>query len=275
MAKAKLLRQYLEDYNRKVLGANEEYQGRYDAYKSKVEAYNAAGADYEAFYNRVRNSQDTGVLEYEPGVWAQVGGHEGELAFSNRDKKGNPYDSGGLYSSVDELNAQATTNSGLMGENGPIFMGVQTAYVRNPDGTVSKYVPQQTPISYVDANGNPVDPNFMGENGTSGLTQVGGNYQYVNQGNFRVLAPPSAEGIVEPEAAQEVRAPNLTQSDIRELRNPSQDAAGVQAGINKGLIVKSELADNERSKVSAFADPEDPNNLKDAGILARVLGGQL
>lgn len=79
----------------------------------------------------------------------------------------------------------------------------------------------------------------------------------------------------EPTPPDMPRAPNLTNSNMRELANPSQDMAGMQQSENRGIIAKSELPGMGDSKNSAFSDPEDPNNLKGAGILARVIGGQL
>lgn len=75
---------------------------------------------------------------------------------------------------------------------------------------------------------------------------------------------------------QEVKEPSLTRSNIKELQSPSSDQAGTALQQAYGLQAKSALAgDVDNSKVSAFADPEDPNNLAERGILARTLAGQL
>jgi hypothetical protein len=288
MAKAKLLRQYLEDYNRKAGAANEEYQQRYDAYKGQVDAYNAAGEEYQAWVNQIKYGQSTGLSKTEEGLYAQLGSHDGDFAWSNRNKQGKPYDARALYGSMAELEA---LGPGQMGQDygseyGPSWVPNE-GWVRNADGTATKYTGSGEVVKL-----NPGDsgyaeplPDYTGNGNSSGWRLPDGTVVYQDpnvQTRASWVAGPTLRVVefnnpqpTEPVASEEIRAPNLTQSDIRELRNPSQDAAGVQAGINKGLIVKSELADNERSKVSAFADPEDPNNLKDAGILARVLGGQL
>lgn len=74
----------------------------------------------------------------------------------------------------------------------------------------------------------------------------------------------------------EPKQPNLTVSNINELKSPSSDQAGLALQAAVGLQGKSQLAgDVANSKVSAFADPEDPNNLAERGILARTLAGQL
>ena len=74
----------------------------------------------------------------------------------------------------------------------------------------------------------------------------------------------------------EPQLPNLTQSNIKELESPSADPAGLALQAAVGLQGKSQLAGEvANSKVSAFADPEDPDNMASRGILARTLAGQL
>ena len=60
-----------------------------------------------------------------------------------------------------------------------------------------------------------------------------------------------------------VRAPNLTQKEV---------------GILEGKISEdsyADLAKEDISPTSAFADPEDPYNLKDAGVLTRAIAGKI
>ena len=60
-----------------------------------------------------------------------------------------------------------------------------------------------------------------------------------------------------------VRPPNLTQKEI---------------GILEGKISEdsyADLAKEDTSPTSAFADPEDPYNLKDAGVLTRAIAGKI
>lgn len=74
----------------------------------------------------------------------------------------------------------------------------------------------------------------------------------------------------------EPKQPNLTVSNINELKSPSSDQAGLALQAAVGLQGKSQLAgDVANSNVSAFADPEDPNDMASRGILARTLAGQL
>lgn len=71
--------------------------------------------------------------------------------------------------------------------------------------------------------------------------------------------------------------PSFTNNDIRAMANPGTDPAGVVRDNNKGYSGNSEIAamNDTPMRNSAFADPEDPQGLKERGILARTLGGQL
>lgn len=77
------------------------------------------------------------------------------------------------------------------------------------------------------------------------------------------------------------RLPSLTERDYAEIANPSTDQAGVAIANAKGYTGNSPLVAENQSAArmspfqSAFNDPQDPQNLKSRGILARTLGGQL
>lgn len=73
------------------------------------------------------------------------------------------------------------------------------------------------------------------------------------------------------------KAPNLTNNDIKAMGNPGTDPAGVVRANNVGYTGNSEISalNSGAMRNSAFNSPEDPNNLKERGILARVMGGQL
>lgn len=82
----------------------------------------------------------------------------------------------------------------------------------------------------------------------------------------------------EPTPPSDVKKPNLTQNDIEEIRNPGLDPSQLAMRAAQGYIGKSALAgDTPASRNSAFANlsGDDPNNLHDAGILARTIAGQL
>ena len=121
-----------------------------------------------------------------------------------------------------------------------------TVYGRDSEGNVAKYTVEPYPDE---------------------ITVSG--YRWVKQGENLPMVP----DVPQVNAPQQ---PNLTQSNLKELKNPGYDPAGVVAMGNYGIEAKSQLAGEvANSKVSAFADPEDPNNIASRGILARTLAGQL
>lgn len=127
------------------------------------------------------------------------------------------------------------------------MMGGITIYAKDAEGNVAGYNIQPYPPKETTVSG----------------------YRWVKQGENLPIIP--NEPVV-----QEVKEPNLTVSNINELKSPSSDQARLALQQAYGLQAKSALAgDVDNSKVSAFADPEDPNNLAERGILARTLAGQL
>ena len=156
----------------------------------------------------------------------------------NADVMAHPYD------------ASPGLSSGRFGRPGYI-MG------RQPDQTVQATDPD-TGQPAVDINGNPLM-----------TTQVGRN----------IYADKPSEVVVGEAPAQTVapRSPNLTNNDYKALANPGTDPAGVVRDNNKGYTGNSTIAalNDTPMRNSAFSDPEDPQGLKERGILARTLGGQL
>ena len=133
------------------------------------------------------------------------------------------------------------------------IMGGLPKYGRDAEGNVGKYVMQPYTKTVI---------------GPPGEETVSG-YRWVKKGGNLAMMPDTPEVDVP-------QQPNLTQSNIKELQNPSYDPAGVVAQGNYGINAKSQLAGEvANSKVSAFADPEDPNDIASRGILARTLAGQL
>ena len=231
MARVKLLRQSLEDYNKKLgvtntqtEAANAAYQQAYDTYSGQTDAYNT---QIEAF-----NAEMAGL---DPGDVFQD--ETGQL--------------------------KTLTTKGQIVAYQPFQMGqvLSAPYQGKDGGWYYDNTTVTSPAEY-DSEGRLLSPEVTAK------TPIKINLEGVHPG-----AGPTAPA--EPTAPEAPRAPNLTQSDLRELRSPSLDQAGMQMTANKGIIGKSELTGMEQSKISAFSDPEDPNNLKEAGILARTLGGQL
>ena len=82
----------------------------------------------------------------------------------------------------------------------------------------------------------------------------------------------------EPAPPAEVREPNLTQNDVKEMQNPGQNQAELAMSAARGYIGKSQLAsENDQSRNSAFANlaGDDPAGLKEKGTLARAIAGQI
>lgn len=162
--------------------------------------------------------------------------------------------------------------------------------IRNPDGTVqivggatetgdlqllNTKVAAQPPTKKGDFGGLSTGTKMYALDGSGNVRQYwmdiapgGGTKIYSSKATTPFM--PDRPELVEP------KQPNLTVSNINELKSPSSDQAGLALQAAVGLEGKSQLAgDVANSKVSAFADPEDPNNLAERGILARTLAGQL
>lgn len=90
-------------------------------------------------------------------------------------------------------------------------------------------------------------------------------------------SPTTLANPVAPTQAVAPPEPNFTNNDIKAMANPGTDPAGVVRANNVGYTGNSNVAamNSGAMRNSAFADPQDPNGLKERGILARVMGGQL
>lgn len=162
--------------------------------------------------------------------------------------------------------------------------------IRNPDGTVqivggatetgdlqllNTKVASSPPKSKGDFGGLATGTKMYASDGSGNVRQYwmdiapgGGTKIYSSKATTPFM--PDRPELVEP------KQPNLTVSNINELKSPSSDQAGLALQAAVGLQGKSQLAgDVANSKVSAFADPEDPNDMASRGILARTLAGQL
>ena len=241
MSRAKLLRQYLTDHNRRLEKANDIYKEQYGAYKVKADEYNN-------FVNSVKAGYQQGIGEYADGAYTLLKGYtdsNGQPGFTAAyaDKKGNPQMAGPL---VDTL---PNTGAGLNG-----------VYLKNPDGTATFHTWQ----SGTDMLGGTVD-----ENGN----QLPSGWQKTAY-SARVM---DGSSIKAPEQ-QKVRAPTFTQNQINEMQNPTDDAAGVVKAQALGYTGNSRLkGDEPASRNSAFANlsGDDPNNLREKGVLARTLAGEI
>lgn len=237
MSRATLLRQYVQDYNIKLQKIDDDYREQYETYKNNVNNYND-------FLNSVKAGQQQGIGEYAPGLYTVVKGYtddKGEvgLTAAYADEKGNPQMSGMMVDKLPENN-----DAGLSG-----------VYLRNPDGTASFHQWN----SGFDFLGNPI------ENVTPGWSPTGYNARVIDE-----------NGIVAPE--RNIPEPRLSLSDLKELNNPRDDMAGIAMANALGYSGNSALvADQPTSPNSAFFNigGDNPNNLKDKGILARTLAGEI
>lgn len=192
-----------------------------------------------------------------------VNDYEKQMADANKEVAGVNATYGSAY---DKYVADVSTyNSMVTGDNIPRVkktelyglqdkdkIGVVTKDIVGPNGQVFSYALDQT--GRYEGRGTP--------------TTFG--WHLVN-----TPAQPTAptQGVVD---TSKIRAPNLTQGDIKTLKNPpSTPSQGVMA-TNMGYTHVSNLADGDApSKNSAFTNPDDPNNLRERGVLARVMGEQL
>lgn len=198
-----------------------------------------------------------------------------------------------LNSYVNQVNrAEADYQEAVVPYNAAIeSIRAGTPYaIRNPDGTVQIVggATETGDLQLLNTKVASSPPRRKGDFG--GLSTGTKMYALDGSGNVRQywmdIAPGGGTKIYSSKATTpfmpdrpelvEPKQPNLTVSNINELKSPSSDQAGLALQAAVGLQGKSQLAgDVDNSKVSAFADPEDPNNLAERGILARTLAGQL
>lgn len=238
MSRAKLLRQYLQDYNRKVGKADDIYREQYNAYKMKAEEYNA-------FVTSVKAGQQQAVGEYAPGAYTLLKGYTDDqgqvgLTAAYADKKGNPQMAGALVDKLPDGNSA----------------GLNGVYLKGANGTATFH----TWNSGADMLGNTL------EGVTPGWQNTGYSARVMDNSG---ITPPTQDA---------PRAPSFTQGQIKEMENPTDDAVGMAKANALGYTGNARLkGDEPASRNSAFANLSggDPNNLKDKGVLARALAGEI
>ena len=118
-------------------------------------------------------------------------------------------------------------------------------------------------------------------NGSGGLTLYKlQNVSWSQKGYVGVATVGKATALpaspVAPEEPDAPPGPSFTEKEKKLLTNPTAGPAEMNMGNAKGVSLQSSLAGEvPTASTSPFANPEDPNNLKEKGVLARVLGGQL
>lgn len=234
MANAKLLRQYLSDYNKKLGKEQGAYEDRYDAYKGQYDQY----AQQATAYNQAIDRFNAAGAAMTPGdIWQDETGK-----LMQYDKKGNPvtYTSGQPYKAADGLwyvDRDATPRDGW---GQPVVTGYddQGAPIYAKEATTPVYLPVKA---------------------------------------FHPGAAPVAPATPTPPA--EIKPPNLTQNDYKEIANPGQTQGQLAMQAARGYLGKSELAaeNDPSSQNSAFANlkGDDPNGLKAKGLVARSIAGEI
>ena len=275
MPNAKRVRQDQESAQKRYLNYADQiaaYNANVDqvnaANQSASDLYNQQAAAYNAWMDQIKAGQSKGVAKTPDGRWALLGSHNGEYAWDVRDKKGNPMDATQMYGSVAE-GAEASGNvSWNWGWSPPVF------WVKNADGTATKYA--GSTVEMANPNYNPNDWWFGG--GADQPQTITQTQWQPTTGAFRVAEfdtpAPTPQSVSLP-TPEEPKGWNPSLREIDELRAPTVDAAGAQMATARGEGAKIGLVNEAAGRDSAFADPEDPTNLADKGILARVLGGQL
>ena len=285
MPRRSIIMQYLEDNEKKLAG----YEQSVAAYNQQAEALNANHAaaveSYNAWMERIKGGSDTGLYQMEDGRWAQLGSHEGGFAYSNRDKKGNPMDAGGMYGSVAEF--QAATGGGSQQSAG------LNAWVRDPGGTTAtrySWFDAQPVVTSGDSGGwtyggaengwqapfgwgeNPRPANLNDDGSISGSGMTTAGYG-VATGGLRVIDQPVA-----PTAPPTPDVPNFYEMSRREEeegKNPTLNVSEAALAENRSMPAKTDLANQKSGGNSVFAERDKEESIKQSGILARVLAGQL
>lgn len=222
MANARLLRQSIEDYQKKYDTTAKDFNARYKEYTDAVDGYNA---------EMDKLAQTPGAAAYvsnPDGTYSKVISKSGKLIFAPTEQK---------------------------------IKGVKEVPVSNPRSGPSTVLVTEGP-----------------DKGAYAWTVQGGNVGWFPVGVSAGAPPPMIYNQpVAPKEPDSIRAPNITVSGSRELQNPGLDQSQLNLVGAKGIIGKSNLVADQQPAMrgSAFADPSDPNGLKERGVLTRVLGGVL
>lgn len=248
MANARLLRQYIGDYNKKLAAEQGAYEDRYAGYKTQYDQY---AAQAQAYNQQIDQFNAAGAAMTPGDIWQDETGK-----LMQYDKKGNPVAYGGqsLGGFADEYGHTLTYGTPYKASNGLWYYDVMQTSPGSPGG--------------YDEYGQPIPA----KPGTT--TKV--DTAYIPVKAFHPGTAPVAPA--EPAAPAEVKPPNFTVNDVKELVEPGQNQAQLAMSAARGYIGKSELAaENDPSKNSAFANlaGDDPAGLKEKGVLSRVIAGQL
>lgn len=252
MANVRLLRQRFSDYNAAIQRANAQYQGDYATYEGKVEEWNAIArkTPYLLASTRVAGG---GILgqpnRYVLTVSAPRASEQGKIG-------------------IPTLPGMDVTDPSIE----PIIPVTGSGQYQLPD----QYVVDKPPVAgeYLSWEKQVVPATY----------DRFGTVITPEQITWKPIFDKHPAGAGEVPEAPEIaapREPSVTPQEMKMLSAPPTNAAGVEMARAKGYTGVSELvAENEdRSRItafqSAFDNPDNPQALKDRGILAKTLAGKL
>ena len=247
MANVKLLRQRVTDYQRNFDLSRQRYLKSYDKYAADSEAFQAHYSQYPA-YDGSSADANTAYYDRETDSVKDVYGREfktvsiGRVRNASTGMKGSTFD----YSTPGAAHMDAAQIIQVDGKwvstSSPEAQATIAAAQAQYDLDAAAY---NNMASGQDGGYTPY-PEFK-----PGVDAYWDAYSNTWR-NFR-----AAPGVPE---QRRTLPPNLTQKEV---------------GILQGEVNYADQAKQDTSPTSAFADPEDPYNLKDAGVLARSIAGKI
>lgn len=247
MANVRLLRQRISDHNAAIARANAQYESDYNTYAGKVDAWNKIAKETPYLLEATKVSR--GILN-NPDTY--------RLTVSSKKSSDLPVIIG-QPPTVDPDGSPVIPVTGSGQYRLPDYYAIDNA---PKPGQYLSWEKQVTPATY-DARGNELTPE-----------QVTWKPVF-NDYPEKAGEIPVAPGINAP------HEPSATPQELQALISNPTDAAGVEMARAKGYSGVSELAaeNEDRSRITAFSsafdNPDNPQALKDRGILAKTLAGKL
>ena len=245
MANVRLLRQQVTDYKRNFDLSRQRYLDEHEKYSADSEAFNAYYAQFPAYEGQAANPS-TLYYDRETDSIQDVYGRDASRIIGGAI---GAYTSGILRKNLAPANrtfAYDTPGTAHMDAAELVKVGDKYVLSTSPEGQA---VINAAAIEFNSGPSYTADeaPEFKPPVNTAYWDRYSNTWR-----NYR-----AAPGVPE---QRYVRPPNLTQKEI---------------GILEGKVNYADLAKEDTSPISAFADPEDPYNLKDAGVLTRAIAGKI
>lgn len=248
MANVKLLRQRVTDYQRNYTKNRKNYETAHTKYGTDTEAFNAM---IDRFYSASAGMNSKSDLDLVGATYYDRDSGSNVAAGGTT----NPYGAG-TYSNFEAI-------EGL------------------PHNAFARYVPTkseqiQVDQQWVDDHHEPIYENRITGYGAEYGGKIIGDVGMPAMPNY--YAPTDAVGAFWDSYDKVWR--NAPSGGVAPTQKKTQDINLTQkeVGILQGKVTPTTpktVADEAAGPNSAFASPEDPYNLKDAGILTRVIAGKL